>query len=684
MPEVEAIMRHDADGGFLRKRSWQGWIELVFLFLAVLLLCGCGPGAIPASPEDPQAQVQRYIQETLAAQTRVQWAVEGTMAALAGPTPAAGPTPTAGATSAGSAPVPAQPGCTDRAEFVSETIADNTVFASAEAFTQTWVLRNSGSCTWTTGYSLVLKGGEPMGELTEVNMDHEVPPGSIVEISVERLAPVASGEHRQDWILKNAAGGAFGVGGTADQPVWLQIVVEAQAMAVPEPEQAQTTVRLDVPAMGGGPGSDVDEDGLDDGFEGWIANAFRPYLYFEGDEKAGPNTIMRFYQVTPVYKTSPNIWNFYKYQFPEYQGPPGILITYVVAYTDDYGFAVDIIDQGIHDGDTEMMRIFLVNSRTDPYVWYPATVIIKRHEDPPEFYYPEKIQWMDGSHPRIWVSQDKHAMYSSESECNGYLCPNFIGDLFGGCLEQCGSSWTLSDEIIQGVNGFNVGEREKHPFSQIPSSSLGLFTSEFAWSNDPLSFVPYYDNNGKSIGRYDRAGDFCGGKYGSYRCGGGMDSKWWPMSDPKSQAELAYKLSQYADRYFTKYFGPQYRACFETAVAAKAGTDLHLNLTLSGTAHSQTFYDLDNSDDNFERGGIDCFEVGAYPLEEKITGLTLYLFNDINDDSEWLLKSVLVTDLFSGEIWHFNNTMWLDYKSGYDPTVQETTTGPEVALQPNQ
>jgi len=60
-----------------------------------------------------------------------------------------------------STPPPA--GC-DRAQFISDvTVPDGTTFAPGAAFNKTWRLKNVGTCTWTTSYSLVFDSGEKMG-----------------------------------------------------------------------------------------------------------------------------------------------------------------------------------------------------------------------------------------------------------------------------------------------------------------------------------------------------------------------------------------------------------------------------------------------------------------------------------------------------------------------------------------
>ena len=53
-------------------------------------------------------------------------------------------------------PVPTAGAACDRAQFISDvSVPDGTMFAPNTAFSKTWRLKNVGTCTWTTGYSVV-------------------------------------------------------------------------------------------------------------------------------------------------------------------------------------------------------------------------------------------------------------------------------------------------------------------------------------------------------------------------------------------------------------------------------------------------------------------------------------------------------------------------------------------------
>ena len=116
-------------------------------------------------------------------------------------------------------------GC-DKAQFVSDvTVPDGSVFAAGTEFTKTWRLKNVGTCTWNTSYTLVFHTGEQMSGPAAVNFPSTVAPGGTVDLSVTLKAPNTAGTYRGYWMLKNASGNLFGIGANADKPFWVEIKV---------------------------------------------------------------------------------------------------------------------------------------------------------------------------------------------------------------------------------------------------------------------------------------------------------------------------------------------------------------------------------------------------------------------------------------------------------------------------
>ena len=114
----------------------------------------------------------------------------------------------------------------DKAEFVSDvTVPDGTIFGPGTDFTKTWRMKNVGSCTWTTSYTLSFLTGEQMNGSNAVNLTKSVAPGQTVDISIDLKAPATVGTYRGYWMFKNANGALFGIGTNADKPFWVEIKV---------------------------------------------------------------------------------------------------------------------------------------------------------------------------------------------------------------------------------------------------------------------------------------------------------------------------------------------------------------------------------------------------------------------------------------------------------------------------
>lgn len=116
--------------------------------------------------------------------------------------------------------------CTDRAQFIADvTVPDGTRYDPGATFTKTWRLRNIGTCTWTTSYTMVFDSGTQMGSTTSVPFHTTVAPGGNIDLSVNMTAPSAAGHYIGYWKFKNAAGAIFGIGVNANKAWWVEINV---------------------------------------------------------------------------------------------------------------------------------------------------------------------------------------------------------------------------------------------------------------------------------------------------------------------------------------------------------------------------------------------------------------------------------------------------------------------------
>jgi hypothetical protein len=123
--------------------------------------------------------------------------------------------------------------CVDQAEFVRDvTIPDGTRIDPGNTFSKTWRLRNTGTCTWTTEYSIVFVSGSTMQSAKVVSLPGQVPAGSEVDLTLQMQAPTVNGDYAGFWKLRSGNGSLFGIGDNANSPFWVRITVGPK----PEPK----------------------------------------------------------------------------------------------------------------------------------------------------------------------------------------------------------------------------------------------------------------------------------------------------------------------------------------------------------------------------------------------------------------------------------------------------------------
>jgi hypothetical protein len=181
----------------------------------LLLATGLGLSACGRNTStDPQATIA-YVY-TAAAQTAnaaIQAGLQ-TAAAAATNTPAMTPTPSLTLTAQPTSLLPGLATATtnscDNATYVSDvTFPDNTVIAPSTSFNKIWTIKNIGTCTWSTGYSLTFVSGSQMsGAATTISSS--VPPGGSIQIAVAMVSPSADGAYTGYWRMMNASGVKFG------------------------------------------------------------------------------------------------------------------------------------------------------------------------------------------------------------------------------------------------------------------------------------------------------------------------------------------------------------------------------------------------------------------------------------------------------------------------------------------
>jgi hypothetical protein len=116
-----------------------------------------------------------------------------------------------------------EPACTPDAAFVADvTIPPGTSFRPDAQMEKVWQVRNSGTCAWGAGYSLVRVQGSELVAPEEV----PVPPtvaGSTADLAVTMQAPNNGGIYTDTWQLQSPDGNPFG------PLLRLRVEVETQA-----------------------------------------------------------------------------------------------------------------------------------------------------------------------------------------------------------------------------------------------------------------------------------------------------------------------------------------------------------------------------------------------------------------------------------------------------------------------
>lgn len=139
------------------------------------------------------------------------------------PAPTASPLPSSTATQAATLATPWN-NC-DSAELIYETIIDGAELLPGTKFTKSWTLMNTGTCTWNSNYKLVFESGEAMSKTTTKPLTvAEVPPGEMVTVTVDMVAPETPGEYTGFWRLSNSYGQLFGLTGHG-KAFWIYIKV---------------------------------------------------------------------------------------------------------------------------------------------------------------------------------------------------------------------------------------------------------------------------------------------------------------------------------------------------------------------------------------------------------------------------------------------------------------------------
>lgn len=211
-------------------------LSLIGVLLSVLWLAACSPTLSTATPTIDMNPFRTQVAATVLAQVTQELALTPSATPLTIPTstilpsitPALTTSPSQSATSILSTGTP-KAATLNQAEWVAQTIADNTVFAPGQTFTMIWTLKNTGTSTWTAGYLLRYYSGDTLGAPKEVPVGREVLPGDQIDISIPMKAPAKPGSYISNWVMSNENRSNF------KEPVYLDIIVAALGTATPSP-----------------------------------------------------------------------------------------------------------------------------------------------------------------------------------------------------------------------------------------------------------------------------------------------------------------------------------------------------------------------------------------------------------------------------------------------------------------
>jgi polar amino acid transport system substrate-binding protein len=168
--------------------------------------------ALPKGASTLQARLNEALTEMQNDGTVLRYAKEYLEVDVLEELPVAASTPVPG-------PTAVPPACYDGMEFVEDvTVPDGTEMAPGENFDKVWRIRNIGTCTWNSSYSLAFVQGDQMGGDT-VNVAGSVSSGATYDITIDQTAPDSPGTYGGVWEMRNGNGVFFG------EALWVEIVV---------------------------------------------------------------------------------------------------------------------------------------------------------------------------------------------------------------------------------------------------------------------------------------------------------------------------------------------------------------------------------------------------------------------------------------------------------------------------
>ncbi len=109
--------------------------------------------------------------------------------------------------------------CSQAAIISDLGLPSGTQLLAGSSTSKGWRLLNTGSCTWTSGYSLVYTGGNLPNPPQAVFLQTSVSPGASADLEMLIQSPGYSGTFQALFLLRDEAGATFGTGTGANTPL---------------------------------------------------------------------------------------------------------------------------------------------------------------------------------------------------------------------------------------------------------------------------------------------------------------------------------------------------------------------------------------------------------------------------------------------------------------------------------
>lgn len=198
---MTTLRLHSPNGSF---RSARRFSLNRILFAAVLILfslAACSPAPTPTPFRPPTAQPPLIEPTLIIHPTKQVVVIQST------------PLPTI-------VPTVNPQDCTNNLHFVNDvTVPDNSFVTYGSSIDKQWLVENTGTCNWDSGYRLKHLGGAVLGAPEEV-MLYPARAGTQATLQIIFTAPFAEGVYESTWQAVDPDGNPFG------DPIYMRITVQ--------------------------------------------------------------------------------------------------------------------------------------------------------------------------------------------------------------------------------------------------------------------------------------------------------------------------------------------------------------------------------------------------------------------------------------------------------------------------